>query len=62
MDIARFRKAVREVISNVEEEDMAVLKERENMEMAVLTKLISPCLAKVENALQSNMCVHAGAN
>ncbi len=52
MDIEKPRKVIREVVSNVEEEEEVVVKEREAMEIAVVTKLISPCLKQVEDALE----------
>jgi hypothetical protein len=54
MDIARPTKAVREVVLNVEEEEEAVVKERERMEGCVVLKLTGPCLQEVEDALAHN--------
>ena len=55
MDVAKRRRAVREVVSNVEEEEEAVVREREQVEMSVLDKLTSPCLEEAEKALSNKL-------
>ena len=57
MDIARPVKAVREVVSNVEEEEREVASQREAVEQNVITKLTSPCLDEIHDALASNKYV-----
>jgi len=52
MDIANSnRAATREVVSNMEEEDKAVRKEKKRVEAMVLNKLTSPCMGRLEAAL-----------
>ncbi len=54
MDLARPAKAVREVVYNVEEEEREVVRERETVEQSVITKLTSPCLDEIQDALACN--------
>lgn len=55
MDLAGSNKsATREVVSNMEEEDEAVLKEKKRIEALVLDRLTSPCMADLEAALNEN--------
>lgn len=54
MDIDKPQKVVREIITNVEEEDKSVVEERNQLEREVLTRLASPCLLAVETALKEN--------
>ena len=58
MDIARGTKMVREVVSNVEEEEEEVVREREAVERRVVTNLTRPCLQQVEDALIKNRLDH----
>ena len=54
MDIDKPQKAVREIITNVEEEDESIIEERNKLERAVMSQLASPCLLTVETALKEN--------
>ena len=54
MDVEKPQKVVREIVTNVEEEDQAIIDERNRLEGAVLTKLATPCLQEVESALKEN--------
>ena len=49
---------VREVVSNVEEEEEEVVREREAVERRVVTNLTRPCLQQVEDALIKNRLDH----
>lgn len=55
MDISKPGRVVREVVANVEEEEEDVVRKRETIEMGVVSKLTSPCLEEVDNAL----CINA---
>ena len=57
MDMSKPHKIIREVTSNLEEEDETTAKEREGIETAVLTKLTIPCLEQVKDAIRNNMSV-----
>lgn len=58
MDIAGSCKAAaREVVSNVEEEEEEVKRERQKVEMVVLAKLTTPCLAELEAALDGGRLI-----
>ena len=54
MDIDKPQKVMREIITNVEEEDESVVEERTKLERAVMSRLASPCLLTVETALKEN--------
>ena len=54
MDIEKPQKVVREIVTNVEEEEESVVEERNKLERAVMTRLASPCLQQLEAALQEN--------
>ena len=54
MDIEKPQKVVREIVTNVEEEEESVVEERNKLERAVMTRLTSPCLQQLEAALQEN--------
>lgn len=54
MDTEKPLKVVREIVTNVEEEDESVVEARDKLEKSVMTKLVSPCLQKVETALREN--------
>ncbi len=58
MDVTGTSKsAMREVVSNVEEEDEAVVEEKKRVEALVLDKLTSPCMSELEAALSEGRCV-----
>ena len=59
MDIEKSQKVVREIVTNVEEEEESVVEERNKLEKAVMTRLASPCLQQLEAALQENRSLHA---
>ena len=54
MDIDKPQKVVREIVTNVEDEDQSIVDERNRLEGVVMTKLAAPCLQKVESALKEN--------
>ena len=54
MDIEKPRKVVREIVTNVEDEEDSVVEERNKLERAVMNKLASPCLEQLTAALQEN--------
>ena len=54
MDTDKPQKVVREIVTNVEDEDQAVVDERNRLEGVVMTKLAAPCLQKVESALKES--------
>lgn len=54
MDIEKPQKVVREIVTNVEEEEESIVEERSKLERAVLTRLASPCLQQLEAALQES--------
>ena len=52
MDVEAPRRAVREVVTNIEEEeDEEVVKEKKEQERSVVEKLSAPCLKEIEDAL-----------
>ena len=52
MDIAGSNQAAtREVVFNMEEEDEAARKEKKRVEAVVLSKLTSPCMERLQAAL-----------
>ena len=54
MDIEKPQKVVREIVTNVEEEEESLVEERSKLERAVMTRLASPSLQQLEAALQEN--------
>ena len=59
MDITGSGKvATQEVIYNMEEEEEETVRERKKVEIAVLAKLTTPCLAKLEAALEGNRLIN----
>ena len=54
MDIEKPQKVVKEIVTNVEEEEESVVEEKNKLERAVMTRLASPCLQQLEAALQEN--------
>ena len=54
MDTDKPQKVVREIVTNVEDEDQAVVDDRNRLEGVVMTKLAAPCLQKVESALKES--------
>ena len=54
MDIEKPQKAVREIVTNVEEEEPSVVEERSKFERSVVVRLTSPCMQQLESALKEN--------
>lgn len=52
MDVEKPQKSVREFRSNVDEEDEEILQRKREKEIAVITKLTTPCLRDLQIALQ----------
>lgn len=52
MDVEAPRKSVREVVTNIEEEDEQLAKEKVEQERNVIMKLTAPCLKDTEDALK----------
>lgn len=46
------QRVVREIVTNVEEEDERLMKEKMEQEKRVISELTSPCLKAVEEALK----------
>ena len=57
MDVERPKKAVREFVTNVEEENEETLKEGQEQERRVVVKLSGPYLEEVENTLKEKRCL-----
>lgn len=54
MDVETPRQAVRETVTNVEEEDEQVAREKIEQERSVIIKLTAPCLKDIEDSLKEN--------
>ena len=52
MDVEKPQKSLREIRSNVEEEDTEATQQKLAREAAIMARLSSPCLAELQKALE----------
>lgn len=61
MDLETPRRAVREMVTNVDDETEQLNKEREEQKRGVVSKLTTPCLQGIEEALKEGRYVNTFA-